>query len=234
MPVDTIVEDLTRGKIGRASRCHLDPDIDPGSRPRIKGWRPCVGQIDSAQGHLAKHGVSEGDLFLFFGWFRRVEEGPSGWRFAPGLPDLHLIYGWLRVGQIIRLGCGERPTPVGAFSEHPHLHGRDRASNTLYLASDRLGVAGIDAPGAGLFRQISESRTLTDPSGKNRSAWRLPAWMHPDRGSTLTYHLAHPRWRVDGDACVVQTVGRGQEFVLGCDNIGAVEAWVRSLFDEDE
>lgn len=95
MPVDTIVEDLTRGKIGRASRCHLDPDIDPGSRPRIKGWRPCVGQIDSAQGHLAKHGVSEGDLFLFFGWFRRVEEGPSGWRFAPGLPDLHLIYGWL-------------------------------------------------------------------------------------------------------------------------------------------
>lgn len=230
--IGTLVEELTGGKVGRARRCHLDPDIDAGSRTRIEGWLPCLGQIDAAQGHLAKQGVSEGDLFLFFGWFRQVEKGAFGWRYLPGAPDLHLVYGWLRIGQIVRLGCGERPQPVEAFSDHPHLQGRERASNTLYLASNSFGIADVDAPGAGLFGRVSESRILTDRSQKSRSVWRLPAWMHPDRGSTLTYHLAPKRWRMDGDACTVRCVGRGQEFVLRCGNFGAMAEWVRGLFDE--
>lgn len=230
--VGPLVEDLTGGKVDRARACHLDPDIDPGSRPRIDGWRPSLGQIDSAQGHLAKQGLSEGDLFLFFGWFRQVEQGPVGWRYVPGLPDLHVLYGWLRVDRVVRLGCGERPDPIEAFLEHPHLHGRDRTSNTLYLASDYLGVAGITAPGAGLFRRFSASRVLTDRSQKNRSLWRLPAWMHPDCGATLTYHHSRERWRLDGDACILQSVAKGQEFVLRCADSEKMANWVRGLFDE--
>src|SRR5258708_5248016 len=36
----TLVEELTRGKIERTRRCHLDPDLDAGSLPRAVGWRP--------------------------------------------------------------------------------------------------------------------------------------------------------------------------------------------------
>ena len=230
--VGLLVEDLTGNKVDRTRRCHLDPDIDPGSRPRMEGWRPCLGQIDAAQGHLAKQGVSEDDLFLFFGWFRQVEECSSGWRYVPGLPDLHVLYGWLRVGHIVHLGRGERPSPIQAFTEHPHLHGRDRVSNTLYMASDGLGIAGIDAPGAGLFRQLTANRVLTDRSQKNRSLWRLPAWMHPDNGPALTYHLDPKRWRQDGDGCIVQSVAKGQEFVLSCDDAKSLTGWIHGLFSE--
>jgi hypothetical protein len=74
MAIAELVEDLTGGNIDRARRCHLDPDLDQHSLPRTPGWRPSLGQIDAAQGHLAKQMVEEGDLFLFFGWFRQIEK----------------------------------------------------------------------------------------------------------------------------------------------------------------
>src|SRR5688572_20248216 len=67
-----IVEDLTGGRIKRSHPVHLDPDLVPSARPRRPGWRPLFGQTDTAQAHLASCGVGEGDLFLFFGWFRKV------------------------------------------------------------------------------------------------------------------------------------------------------------------
>jgi hypothetical protein len=118
------------------------------------------------------------------------------------------------VGQIVRLGYGERPHPIEAFWNHPHLRGRDRGSNTLYLASDRLGIDDLDVPGAGLFRRVTANRVLSDPSNKNRSQWRLPAWMHPDTGTSLTYHLDRSRWRFENGACVTKSASIGQEFVL--------------------
>jgi hypothetical protein len=135
------------------------------------------------------------------------------------------------MGQIIRLGYGERPSPIDAFLSHPHLRDRTRETNTLYVAADKLGIDGIHAPGAGIFRQITANRILTDPSQKNRSVWRLPAWMHPDNGSSLTYHLSPNRWRMDGDQCVATSVAKGQEFVLRADT-HHLEAWLNGLFRE--
>jgi len=39
---------------------------------------PIFGQINAAQSHLENNNVKEGDLFLFFGWFRKqdiIKEG---------------------------------------------------------------------------------------------------------------------------------------------------------------
>jgi hypothetical protein len=229
--IGELVEDLTGGKILRTRSCHLDPDIDDGSLLRAEGWRQCFGQDSAAQGHLRKQNVSEGDLFLFFGWFRRVEKASSRWRYVRGAPHLHVLYGWLRVGQIIRLGHGERPSPLEAFLRHPHLHDRTRETNTLYMADNQLGVAGIDAPGAGLFRRLTANRTLTDRSQMNRSVWRLPGWMHPERSSSLTYHSDPQRWSMDGGECIMKSVAKGQEFVLQTDiqNLGE---WIDDLFTE--
>jgi len=53
-------------------RCHLDPDICKKAISREPNWKPLFGQVDAAQGHLRKQDVSEDDLFLFFGWFRKT------------------------------------------------------------------------------------------------------------------------------------------------------------------
>jgi len=53
---------------------HLDPDLDAASRRREPGWRPLLGQHGAAQSHLCNESVGPGDLFLFFGLFRRTEQ----------------------------------------------------------------------------------------------------------------------------------------------------------------
>ena len=65
-----------RGKEDKTNHyhCHLDPDVRSGVRIKeLKDWRAAFGQINSAQGLLKNKNVSEGDLFLFFGWFRQTE-----------------------------------------------------------------------------------------------------------------------------------------------------------------
>jgi len=49
-----IVEDLTRGKLTRKEKIHLDPDLDSKALPREHGWHPAFGQTDGAQTHLEK------------------------------------------------------------------------------------------------------------------------------------------------------------------------------------
>lgn len=230
--IGELVEALTAGKISRTQSCHLDPDLDESSLKRLDGWRPSLGQIRAAQGHLANHKVEAGDLFFFFGWFRRIEKSAKGWRYEPQSRGLHVLYGWLQIGQIIRLGHGERPSPIEAFSNHPHLHNRHHISNTLYLAKDRLEIEGINAAGAGLFGHITNKRTLTNCQQSKCSIWTLPAWMHPGHGSTLTYHLNPERWDLINDQCALQSVAKGQEFVLTARNAEDVRGWLNEIFAE--
>lgn len=97
------------------SHCHVDPDLRPGLRSAaVEGWKPAFGQEGSAQGVMANAGVEQGDLILFFGWFRHVEQGPNGYRFARKCEDffrcadLHVIYGYLQIGEILTDPEGDR------------------------------------------------------------------------------------------------------------------------------
>lgn len=235
MPLGPLVEDLTAGKIEKTRRCHLDPDLDPKSLPRLPGWRPAFGQIDTAQSHLARHGIGEGDLFLFFGWFRAVEQFGGRWRYVRNAPNLHVIYGWMHVGNVISLAnrdaLGERLAP---FADHPHLHGRADPTNTLYLAADRLRLLQGDLRGAGIFRGAIGGRILTDIRQAKRSIWRLPTWFHPNHGTTLSYHENSSRWSLTRDECILSSAARGQEFVLKPQSLELAEIWLRSIFEESD
>lgn len=54
--------------------------------------------MGSAQSHLANEGVGVGDVFLFFGWFREVEQQQGRWRYARRALNIHSLFGWLQVG----------------------------------------------------------------------------------------------------------------------------------------
>jgi hypothetical protein len=228
-PLHKVVSDLTGGEIGPASSVHLDPDLQSACVSRQPGWRPSLGQVASAQGHLAKQGVGPGDVFLFFGWFRRAESHHGRWRFVPGAPDLHSLFGWLQVEEVIdpgRADCAER---YPWLEDHPHVAFAPTIGkgNTIYLGARTLYDG--RAPGAGLFSRWDERLQLT-AAGHSRSIWRVPAWMDPAKSQVkLTYHTDPSRWTRKDDAMHLRTVGKGQEFVMDVDSSTAAREWLASL-----
>ena len=224
-----IVEDLTRGRIERGDGAHLDPDLRRDSIARTAGWRPIFGQAAAAQSHLSRHGITQGDLFLFFGCFRCAEKVEGAFRFVGDAPKLHVIFGWLQVGKIARATDGlvaEIPWAEG----HPHLDAPDRyKNNTLYLASDRLSSIGLKTKGAGTFDRIRPELILT-ATNSNCSEWQLPRWFAPAERTPLSYHANPARWTDCSTSTRLQSVGRGQEFVLDVEQYPESRAWLRSIF----
>jgi hypothetical protein len=141
-----IVEDLTGGKVRRSHFAHLDPDLRASTYPRLPGWRPLFGQAGIAQGHLERQGVGEGDLFLFFGWFRQTERVNGKYQFVKTAPDLHIIYGWLQIDAVLRVRHDEPKPPEWAIY-HPHFHGTYPKNNTIYTSRGRLLLGSVDVWG---------------------------------------------------------------------------------------
>jgi hypothetical protein len=226
-----IVEHLTRGRVRHSDGAHLDPDLRRNSIARTAGWRPMFGQAAAAQSHLARREVGCGDLFLFFGCFRRAEKVGGDFRFVRDAPKLHVIFGWLQVGKVSR-ATNELKSEVSWANGHPHLAAPERyKNNTLYFASDRLSSIGMDTRGAGTFDRLRPKLTLsqTDPY-LNCSTWRLPRWFDPKGRPALTYHSKQARWTDCDNSMRLQSVGRGQEFVLDVDEYPEARAWLRSIF----
>ena len=232
--IGDVVKDLTSGGYGPDSPAHLDPDINCSAYLRKEGWRGLFGQADAAETHLYNKDVEEGDLFLFFGLFREAEQTNDHWSFVRGTSPRHAIWGWLQIGDIYPQvgGDGTVATELPWASHHPHLqYGGD--NNTLYAAPADLKIAnGSKAAGAGVFPRFDERLVLTEP-GQSVSRWKLPRWFYPDGGKpALTYHGDPNRWtRKEGDSehIYLQSVGRGQEFVLDCDHYPEAIGWASDL-----
>jgi hypothetical protein len=237
-----IVEDLThrrntrttaahpRKPITRNTPAHLDPDLDPRIYPRQPGWRPLFGQDSAAQSHLAGQGVGIDDLFLFFGWFRQTEQVEGHYRFVVGAPNLHVIYGWLQIGEIWHVGDSNRTIPPWALY-HPHVHDASSPHNTIYVASETLQLEGrpLGLPGAGVLPRYNPALCLTAPGGL-RTRWRLPRWCSPRNDCVpFTYNGAMSRWQLQDDHVLLQSAYRGQEFVLDTEQYPEAVQWVRDL-----
>lgn len=223
-----VVEALTKSKQRRHYRAHLDPDLRRDAVPRERGWRPLFGQMGASQGHLQRQGAGLGDLFLFFGLFRPVND-ELRWRGKP----LHVIWGWLQVGEIARVDDIRGSTRWRWAARHPHLAFGPDKSNTIYVASTRLrlrGLRGPALPGAGTFNMIAGERRLTAADAANPSDWKLPLDFLPRGRSALSYHGDPARWSKREECVRLRAVGRGQEFVLDLERYPGVRAWLASLF----
>lgn len=229
-----IVADVARGRLARSQTVHLDPDLSAQHRTRVPGWRPAFGQTGAAERHLQHCGVSAGDLFLFFAWFRQTEYLAGRLRFVPKSPDLHVIFGWLQV---------ERRLARDLFFDcpdwlrgHPHAQAeRYNELDSIYVAAECL--TGLEGgryfPGAGQFRRIRPSLVLSAPGG-TRSTWMLPADFFPGPRAPLSYHGDPRRWNLRNSHVLLKSVGRGQEFVLDMCRYPGVSRWLsEEIFDRD-
>ncbi len=199
-----------------AKRCHLDPDIRDGIRKNVPaGFTPGFGQVDAAQSHLENNGVGAGDLFLFFGWFRMTEYSGERLRYAKGAPDLHVIYGYLQVGETL---TGE---DVGRLPWHPHSDETHITSknNTIYVPSDRLVIDGKDTGLPGYGTLSYSDTTLLTAEGRSRTQWKYNGII----GTVpVTYHSANNN--KDG---YFQSACKGQEFVFDEDE--RATRWAESI-----
>lgn len=154
--VGDLVERLTKGKVRGDHGAHLDPDLQPDMLKRLEGWRPVLGQCAAAQGHLRNQGVGVGDLFLFWGLFRRVDENLHWF----GL-RLHMVWGWLKVGSVLSVDGEVRGERCWSWARrHPHLAFEPDTTNTLYVAAEtKSGISD-----AGAFGHFDPARVLTADS----------------------------------------------------------------------
>ena len=238
--IASVVSGITNGRMNRRGQVHLDPDLNFDAyryrkdRPAWQQWRGMLGQAGIAQSHLNKQGVGSGDVFLFFGLYRRVEETAQGWHFVRGAPELHVLWGWLQVDQKYRV-AEIGPNDLPWARHHPHLFGGYRDDrNTVYAAAPKLELGGDDderdIAGWGVFRRFDRRLVLTDPNGTGVSNWRLPRWFYPDGNSPpLTYHPDRRRWRHDANHAYLRSVGRGQEFVLDLAHYPEAAEWLSDL-----
>lgn len=225
----SLVERLTRGNVKATFNAHHDPDLELSAYPRELGWRPLFGQADQSQSVLQREGVGPGDLFLFFGWFRRAEINGDEARYVKGTPDQHVIWGWMQIDQVWPVATAQIP----AWAEyHPHVGGGTKLKrNTLYVAREKLTIDGLDLelPGAGVFHKHHD-RLVLSSKGASRSLWDLPAWFEPRCGRPpLGYHEDPSRWTRAGDRVRLQSVARGQEFVLDTTHYPEAIPWLHTL-----
>ena len=227
----SIAADLTRGRTRTDHFAHLDPDLVHGAYRREAGWRPLFGQVGASQSVLAREGVGPGDLFLFFGWFRRVTQTSDGLRFVRGEPDMHVIWGWLQVDEVVPVDGRSLPQWM---DYHPHVGSGSRGrNNTIYVARETLTLDGCSdsMPGAGVFSHYDERLRLTKP-GSKRSIWTLPSWFAPSPPKPpLGFHAAPVRWLVVGENVELCSAARGQEFVLDASQYPQAGEWIGSLLE---
>jgi hypothetical protein len=188
------------------------------------------GQCGASQSHLEKQQVGVGDVFLFFGLYRRTKIVAGNFDFAKNSQNEHVIWGWLQVDKIIRV---ENDT-LSSFPwcrEHPHIVYTKRNNNVIYTASKSLTISGADSSvaGSGVFSEFNPRLKLTAEESQCPSVWRLPVWFSPQNGGSLSYHTVPNRWhrcKKYRDKVLLESVGRGQEFVIDIGDDIIAKEWL--------
>lgn len=203
-------------QINPSTKAHLDPDIRRSCIRRLDNWKPIFGQAGAAQGHLRNQGVSENDLFLFFGWFKQTELINGRLSYKIGSPDLHIIYGYLQVDNIFGYGDTFPDCAIG----HSHCAPRHKnlVSNCIYVAKDNLSF-NHDLKGADTLN-FSKKLVLTK-EGMTKGKWQLPDFF---RELNISYHTQNSF--VNN---YFKSADKGQEFVIQADD--RLTEWVKEILE---
>lgn len=179
--------------------CHLDPDIRFIKERNIKNWRPLFGQASSALGHLDKQQVGVGDIFLFFGSFRKAEIHNNRLQYVKTAPEVHLIFAFLQVGKIYRNTFPE------SILYHPHTGSnfKKQSNNAIFESTENLSfINGVR--GAGNLKFLDN--LILTKSGYSKSKWELPDIF---KNLEMSYHSENS-FKED----YFQSAAKGQEFVI--------------------
>ena len=200
-----------RGKVGANDKCHPDPNLT--NLFKRKGFIGSLGQVRAAQTHLQNHGISIGDIFIFFGWFEQK----------------HVMFGYLQIGEMVypqRLSADEIKAYEAKYpwlKDQPHWdfsgdNYKPGCNNCIYIAAEKLSFA-PDLKGYGTFT-YSPALDLTKPGAKSRMEWSIPVL-----GGLGISRPKDAKIAQDGTFIVPPTFG--QEFVL--ENNDKATNWAKNI-----
>jgi hypothetical protein len=213
--------------------CHLDPDVRESCYyKRPFGWKRNFGQVSSAQTHLENNQIGIGDVFLFFGWFKKAEFVNGKFKYIKDkdYPNgFHAIYSYLQINEIYKPNTSKTPNWL---DYHPHVKFKEEKefkndNNTIYVSSDLFNYPRHFNKNGSISFVFNKNLILTKKGQPNRTLWELPLEFHPNNGVQLTYHPLK-RWSIENKKSLLKSVSRGQEFVFK-DVEGIVEKWCIDL-----
>lgn len=166
------------------SECHLDPDIREEMYKRDNSWFPAFGQAGNAESELVKLDVGvEGDLFLFFGWFRKAKYDGNSFSYVKPYEDFHGIWGYLEVGKTLDLKSPSTVVPDNLKS-HPHMTDSyliNSHHNRLYVPIENSTLFN-HGKGYGVFKDSKATRLSAGALNSGdllKSIWRLKDFLKP-------------------------------------------------------
>jgi hypothetical protein len=237
-PLSEIINQLSGGQFNYP-KAHLDPDIERNRfEPRVQGWKRTLGQQGPPAGILDNNKVEKGDLFLFFGWFRRTRYEDGQLEYVPpkeGGKDIHVIFGWLQIHRVLEVQRDQRQDEFPMWLHyHPHIVNRKiYTNNKIYIAAEHLTLDGLSGRGAGTFPCFKPSLQLTAPEEKARAHWCLPKWLQNNLPGFTLPSRKNKNWQCYNGYVPFDSGGRGQEFVFevpGPVNQEAIN-WLKGLFE---
>ena len=204
-------------KIPNSETCHFDPDLIKDAYNRKRNWNGIFGQQGAALTHLENQRVGTGDIFLFFGSFKRTYRNPN-LTFERDY-ERHIIFGYLVVGKIIEIEGKQDST----FDEHPHFQNNELFAprNTVYIANNKDDY--------GVFK-YREELVLTK-NGFPKSMWNLPMIFHPSNGTKISRH-SEKDFAIRDNSVFLKTRGIGQDFVISGNP--EITLWAKKIIEESE
>lgn len=208
-----------------SARCFPNPDIQNGVYLTPPDWKPAYGQFGPSESHLDSQNITVGDIFLFYGWFKQTEYDVDGnLHFIPDAPELHIIFGYLQIGAIIK--NNNYIARKYHWHSNAHIDNSKKKHNTIYIPTKKLSYNNRQK-GYGLL-PYSKKLVLTK-EGYHYSKWELPAFFkRPD--VTITYHNNITNGFIPNKE-YFQSSSIGQEFVIT--GTFDLKNWVHDLISDD-
>ncbi|MCK9156658.1 MAG: hypothetical protein M0P12_11245 [Paludibacteraceae bacterium] len=128
-----IIKQLNSRYDFKVKYCHLDPDLREDAKVRMKGWTPTFGQMVQSLSHLHNQGVGKGDIFLFFGRFRRTMLTNGVLQYDKKSPIVHVIYGYLQIEKEYDVKNDILP---GWLKDHPHASYTETLNSICWIQAD--------------------------------------------------------------------------------------------------
>jgi hypothetical protein len=206
------------GLVTEVNKCHYDPCINTNIKVEGKSWCPSFGTHGAAASHLLNEEVSVGDLFLFFGTFRKVRHNSDRtWSFEKEFKAVHVLFGYLKVKQILYLKHDKKRDIARekGLCKHPHIQNEYPINNVLFIGESEY---------SGSFK-FHDELILSNDSNK-KSVWRVP---HFFADCKISRHSNTNRFQKNNDHLLWSTVSIGQEFV--CKENVDVSGWAKSLIE---
>ena len=186
---------------------HFDPELQTVENMRSYA---AFGQSDKASSHLLSHGLQAGDVFLFFGSFKKTFLENNRITYDSAMYDIHAIWGYMIVDDIVHVkNIDESLNKYPDIKSHLHYQnkGFEKGENIIICGS-RFGTFNY------------EDKYRLTKLGYSKTIWELPDFF---KGANISY------CNTVTDPSRFKSAEIGQEFVVTNFDEVKMKNWLNTL-----